>query len=224
MKVEILDLSKSFGKKQVLSGLSLSARGGQKIGILGENGSGKSTLFSVLTGLLKGSGSFMLDGTDLMSDSKKRTKVVGFVPQSPPLIRELSARDNLRLWYSAAQIKNECENGTLKMLGIDEFLSVSVGKMSGGMKKRLAIACAIAHKPKVLLLDEPTSALDIVCKEQIYRYLDGFAASGGIVLMATHDVYELSFCDEVYVLKNGKLMPFTDEKTLEKLMGALQDA
>ncbi len=223
MDIAIQDVAKNFGKKRVLDRLSFNASSGQCIGILGENGSGKSTLFHVLTGLQKGSGRFLLDGTDLMKDSKKRHAKVGFVPQSPPLLSELTARDNLRLWYSDESMKASLTHGNLRMLGVDTFLRVPVRKMSGGMKKRLAIGCAIAHEPAVLLLDEPTSALDLVCKEAIYAYLQAFRERGGIVVLATHDVVELRMCDVVYVLKDGCLRPYTGVRELHDLIGCLKD-
>ncbi len=223
MNIEIKNVTKKFGKKTVLNDLSFTARSGQCIGILGENGSGKSTLFGVLTGLIGGSGSFLCDGTDLMTNKKKRDETVGFVPQSPPLLNELSARDNLSLWYSRADIKRGLSDGELKMLGIDEYINVTVSKMSGGMKKRLAIGCCIANSPSVLLLDEPTSALDLICKEKIYNYLLSFKENGGTVIIATHDVYELRLCDEIYILKNGALSLYSGEKNTDDLIKRLKN-
>lgn len=205
MNIEIKNISKSFGKKNVLNNLSFGADYGQCIGILGKNGSGKSTLFAIITGLIKGDGEFIYNGNNLMKQNSLRSKKVGFVPQSPPLIPELTAKDNLLLWYSKKELDIQLQNGPLKMLGIDEFIKMPVKKMSGGMKKRLAIGCCIAQNPEILLLDEPTSALDLVCKEKIYSYLDEYRKNGGIVIIATHDIYELQLCDTVYILKNGKL-------------------
>ncbi len=221
MKITIRGITKRFGKKSVLRGLSFAAVSGQCIGILGENGSGKSTLFGVLTGLQRGDGEFMCDGVDLLKDDKLRHDKVGFVPQSPPLLSELTARDNLRLWYKKAAMQTALTDGCLKMLGVDAFLRLPVKKMSGGMKKRLAIGCAIAHEPSVLLLDEPTAALDLVCKEAIYAYLRDFCARGGIAVLATHDVYELAQCDAVYVLKDGVLTPYDGARDLDGFIGCL---
>lgn len=220
--MEVRHISKSFSKRSVLSDLSFSASSGQCIGILGENGSGKSTLFSVLIGLQKGKGAFLYDGKDLMKDSQYRRTRVGFVPQSPPLFSELTAKDNLRLWYSPRAMEAELRGGCLKMLGVDEFLRVPVHQMSGGMKKRLSIGCAIAHRPSVLLLDEPTAALDLLCKQHIYRYLQEYCASGGIAVLATHDVAELQLCDEIYVLKGGTLHRYEGERTAQGFMESLQ--
>ncbi|MBQ3592755.1 MAG: ABC transporter ATP-binding protein [Clostridia bacterium] len=223
MNISVSGINKSFGRKTVLKDLSFSATGGQCIGILGENGSGKSTLFSVLNGLQRGEGAFMCDGTDLLINSEMRSEKVGFVPQSPPLLHELTARDNLRLWYTKKEMEASLSHGALAMLGISEFLTVPVCKMSGGMNKRLSIGCAIAHNPQILLLDEPCSALDIVCKEKIYAYLRDFTAGGGIVVIATHDVYELSLCDDIYILKNGSLGLYEGDRRLECLVKCLKN-
>lgn len=89
------------------------------------------------------------------------------------------------------------------------------------MKKRLAIGCAVAHKPKILLLDEPSAALDLICKARISNYLLDFKANGGIILLATHDIQELPLCDELYILKNGVLNPYTFDGNINKLAGSL---
>ena len=212
MNIEIKNIGKSFGAKTVLENISFSCKGGECIGILGENGSGKSTLFGVLTGLHRGKGSFIVDGADLIKDSKLRSKTVGFVPQSPPLLNELNGLDNLRLWYGSKELKKELDGGVLNMLGIPDFAKTTVSKMSGGMKKRLSIGCSVAHKPKILLLDEPTAALDLVCKENITRYLDSFVKGGGTAVIATHDVAELGLCDRLYILKNGTLAEYTGKR------------
>ena len=104
----------------------------------------------------------------------------------------------------------ELEDGVFKLLGIDEFLKVPVSKMSGGMKKRLSIGCSIAHDPPILLLDEAMAALDISCKQKIFDYVGTHKRRGGIVMLVTHDVMELSLCDEWYILKYGAVQPFTD--------------
>ena len=220
--IEVKHITKSFSRTCILKDLSFSAEAGQCIGILGENGSGKSTLFSVLIGLQKGEGAFLCDGKDLMKDTKNRRAKVGFVPQSPPLLSELSARDNLRLWYTPAVMEQELETGCLKMLGIDEYIRVPVRHMSGGMKKRLAIGCAIAHKPSVLLLDEPTAALDLLCKQKIYDYLQDFRRAGGLVVLATHDVFELQLCDVIYLLKDGRLHRYEGDRTPNDLIESLR--
>lgn len=216
MKTEIKDIKKSFGKKKVLEGVSLTAESGKCIGILGGNGSGKSTLFSILAGVLSpDGGSFTVDGHDMLRDPDG--SVLGYVPQTPPLLEELSARDNLLLWYTKGEMEKSLQDGVLKMLGIDAFLKTTVRKMSGGMKKRLAIGCAMARDPKVILLDEPSAALDLVAKAEIARYLSDFKKNGGTVLLATHDANELEICDELYILSDGKLVQYSYDGNIEEL-------
>ena len=220
MRIE--NIQKSFQRKQVLKNITLEAQKGSCVGILGSNGSGKSTLLSILAGVLKADGgSFEADGKDLLKDNKLRTQMVGFVPQGNPLYEELTARDNLLLWYSKDALKQELKTGVLAMLGIPEFIKMPVSKMSGGMKKRLAIGCCVAHSPEILLLDEPTAALDLVCKERIYNYINDFKKQGKIVLLTTHDERELELCDRLYLLKNGSIAPYEYDGNIHHLVGAL---
>ena len=222
MKIEIVNIEKRYRKKQVLRDISFTAEGGNCIGILGANGSGKSTLLSILAGVLKrDSGAFLFDGEDLFKNPARRTQLVGYVPQGTPLIEELTAKDNLSLWYDAKTMEKELKSGVLKMLGIDKFLKVTVNKMSGGMKKRLSIGCAMAKRPPIMLLDEPTAALDLVCKESISEYLQIYKKSGGLLLLTTHDVTELALCDHCYIIKEGKLVPFVFDGDIKKLVECL---
>lgn len=201
-------VSKKYGKKQVLTDISFSAEQGECVAIAGANGCGKSTLLSILAGTLRpDSGSFTAFGKDLFHNPKERERLIGYVPQENPLIPELTAKDNLKLWYcdSRYDLSEELEKGVLRMLGIPDFLNVRVSAMSGGMKKRLSIGCAIANDPPVLILDEPSAALDLVCKDDIRRYLTEFKKRNGIILITTHDEDELAICDHVLVMKEGIL-------------------
>lgn len=204
MKIEIKNISKSYGKKRILEKVSFEANAGECIGILGGNGCGKSTLLSILAGVRKADGGeFFCDGGDLFKNRKKRMEIIGYVPQGTPLLEELTALDNLRLWYDSEKLERELNEGALKMLGIDQFLKTTVKKMSGGMKKRLSIGCCVSNSPSVLLLDEPTASLDLICKEQIREYLLLQKEKGGIVLLTTHDERELMICDKLFIIKDG---------------------
>ncbi|MBQ4528254.1 MAG: ABC transporter ATP-binding protein [Clostridia bacterium] len=220
--MEVKDISKSYGKKEVLQNISFSAGKGECIGLLGGNGSGKSTFLSILAGVQRaGGGEFIHNGVNLLKNSAQRSAVVGYVPQSTPLLEELTAKDNLRLWYDPEDMQHQLKNGVLAMLGIDEFLKVPVRKMSGGMKKRLSIGCAVAHRPEILLLDEPSAALDLLCKERISNYLKEYKSFGGTVILATHDLQELPLCDRMYILKNGVLNPYEYDGDVHRLAGSL---
>ena len=219
MEIKIKGIAKNYGKKQVLKDISFEAVSGKCIGILGANGCGKSTLLSILAGIQPASkGEFLDEGKDLFKYTTERSQLVGYVPQGTPLIEELTAKDNLSLWYDKAEMEKQLKGGVLKMLGIDEFLKTTVSKMSGGMKKRLSIGCAIAKRPPVLILDEPMAALDLACKQSICEYLKSHKTAGGILLLATHDVLELELCDECYIIKDGYIFPFYYDGNLNELV------
>ena len=250
----IKEISKKYGRKQVLSEISLTAEPGSCIGILGLNGCGKSTLLSILGGTNRpGAGSFTWGDHDLFREKALRRQMVGYVPQGTPLFEELSALDNLRLWYSAipenpfekaeasgkygrpaqkdrekdqgknreSTLERDLREGIPALLGVNDFLSVPVKNMSGGMKKRLAISCACAHDPMILLLDEPSAALDLGAKERIGSYLRYQKSRGGTILLATHDEQELPLCDRLYIMKEGRLVPYVWDGNIHRLAGLL---
>lgn len=228
--IEIKHISKSYrhGKRQVLQDISLTANEGECIGILGTNGCGKSTLLSILAGVQKAdSGAFSYHQQPISLTSNRTPKLCGYVPQENPLIEELDAYDNLRLWYcdSTLNMKQELQSGILKMLDIPSFLHVKVHQMSGGMKKRLSIGCAMANDPPVLLLDEPGAALDLLCKAQINQYLTNCKAKGKTILIATHELSEIALCDFLYLLKAGQLTPIEYHGNIQQITDLLkQDA
>lgn len=220
--MKVMDIQKKYQKNHVLRGVSLAVEEGNCVGILGGNGSGKSTLLSILAGIQRADqGSFLWQGENLFRCSRLRQKLVGYVPQGNPLLEELTAWDNLRMWYKKPALERELQEGVLAMLGIPEFLKVPVYKMSGGMKKRLSVGCAVSGEPRLLLLDEPTAALDLVCKERIHSYLREFKAQGGRILLATHDVQELELCDSWYILKEGVLSSYEYDGNVHRLVGRL---
>ena len=219
MNISVENISKKYGKKQILSSVSFEAESGMQVGIVGKNGIGKSTLLSILAGVNKADGGkFLYEGRDLLADKDLRNKVCAYIPQEMPLISELSARDNLRMWYSDKDLKKALSDGLLKTLGIDEFLKVNVRKMSGGMKKRLSIGCAIYADPRVLILDEPTASLDLECKGIINDYLDAFKKRGGIVVLATHDEKEIENCDALYLLKDKEMNKYVYDGSIKNLV------
>lgn len=226
-ELAVTHIKKSYqrGKKLVLQDVSFTADAGQCIGILGENGSGKSTLLSILAGAQKpDTGTLLYRGKTLLPGSQEARQCIGYVPQENPLIEELSAYDNLRLWYCDAplSLERELEEGVLAMLGIPEFLNVRVSRMSGGMKKRLSIGCAIARDPQILLLDEPGAALDLICKERISVYLKSCMAQGKILLLATHEEREIELCDKLYLLKDGVLSDLEYDGNIHHLAGQIR--
>ena len=182
-------------KKTVLTDVTIHASQGEVIGLLGLNGSGKSTLLSAISGLRKPA-----------SGSIKVTGKAGFVTQENALIDELTAMDNLKMWtpLSKQEILKELTETELSILKVSDFINLKVRRMSGGMKKRLAIASVLLSKPDFLLMDEPLAALDIPAKNDIIKFIDSFRAKGGTVFIASHSEELFKHCSKVYLLKNGK--------------------
>jgi len=204
----VKNITKRYGRKQVLAGAGFEAEAGECIALCGLNGSGKSTLLAVLAGTLSAdSGEFIVNGTDILKSPSKKKGLIGYVPQENPLMGELSARDNLRLWYcdSEADLDTELESGILHRLGIDAFADVRVDKLSGGMKKRVSLGCALSYDPAILILDEPGAALDLECRETIKQFVREHKERKGTVIIATHEEPELRMCDRLLVMEGGVL-------------------
>ena len=203
-RIQAVNITSVYGKKRVLCGVNLSAEAGQCVGIVGTNGCGKSTLLNILSGLRKAdSGEIYFDGNKAQG-RQPFIQYVGYVPQENNLIPELSVMDNLRLWYSdTGALRQSIEQGFLNMLGIGSMCRMNAGKLSGGMKKRVSIGCALAGNPPVLILDEPDAALDLPGKAEIRRYLGMYKQMGGTILIATHDEADLALCDRIYALNQG---------------------
>ena len=211
--LEVRDISKHYKKKQILNGVSFNAEPGQCVAIAGGNGCGKTTLLSILAGVNRpDSGSVCFDGAEAVGNRKVFEKHAAYVPQENPLIPELTARDNYRLWFRGdkAELERDLEEGVGRLLGLTEFLGTPAGKLSGGQKKRLSIASAISNKASVLILDEPGAALDLEAKEEILTYIKGYLKKGGTVILTSHETQELSICTQLYVMKKGLLMPVTE--------------
>ncbi len=223
MAVALRDIQKSYGNKAVLRGVSLSAERGEAVALLGANGSGKSTLLRVLAGVLKpNGGEFLFDGVDLLRSRDALERTVGYVPQGTPLIDELSALDNLRLWYDRDALRASLDGGMLRELGVHEFLKTPASRLSGGMRKSLSIGCAIARDPQLLLLDEPTAALDLAARERLLDYFAAHCARGGMLLLATHDLRELEFCRRGYLLAEGVAAPYDYDGDARRLALAME--
>ena len=222
---ELINIKKSYGKKEVLRGVSLPLAKGQAIVLAGPNGSGKSTLLRLLAGVIpSGGGQFYWQAADLLKDRAQSRRAVAYVPQGTPLIDELTAWDNLRLWYDKAAMEQSLETGMLRQLGVGDFLKTPAGKLSGGMRKRLSIGCAMSGQPEILLLDEPTAALDLPCKQALLDAFALFRQQGGLILMATHDLLELGSCDRVYLLSKGVLSPYDFDGDSRRLAQVLETA
>lgn len=186
--IQIEHISKSYGKKEVLHDISFSIPNGQAIGILGINGSGKSTLLSCIV-------------QRYADDSSVK---LGYVPQENPLYDELKPVDNIRMWtkYKKADITSLLSNPPLSGLGIQNYLDTPVKNMSGGMKKRVSLACALINNPQLLLMDEPFAALDLPAKQDIMQFMKYYLSLGNSIVIASHEEEVFRFCNQVYLLRD----------------------
>ena len=200
--MKLSDISKSYGRRRIISSLSLRIKKGSCVGILGANGCGKSTLLSILAGCLKPDSGIITKADHLLS---------GYVPQENPLFSTLTVQDNLRYFYadSPYSLKDELAGGIPHLFGLDACLKTRVKHLSGGMKRRLSIACALSQHPAVLILDEPGASLDFVCKQDILQYLRSYLKEGGTVILASHEQEEIALCDDLFLMENGALSPLS---------------
>ena len=211
----------SYGRQKILENVDIDLSPGECVGIVGANGCGKTTLLSILAGSRKGKkGSILVDGKPFFKDHP-----VAYVPQENPLVEELSVRDNLLLWYRGDRKKMEKDlvDGPAAILGIPPMLKKTAGQLSGGMKKRLSIACSLALGSRYLIMDEPGAALDLECKEMIRRYLKDYVRKGGAVLLTSHEMEELAVCSKLYVLSQRNLKEVPLGLTAEELIKTFRD-
>lgn len=201
--IKVTDICKSYGKRKILDHVSFQAGCGEQIAIIGNNGCGKSTLMQILAGVSKpDSGQVAYFGHDAIRDRKLFTKYCGYVPQENPLMEELSVQDNISLWTGKS---GKPEDKLIRMFELDSILKMPVEKLSGGMKRRVSIACAIAKWPPVILMDEPTSSLDIFYRGSIHKWMEEFRRMNGILVIATHDEEEMRTSSSCLMMKGGQL-------------------
>lgn len=206
--IEIDNINFSYKRNPILKNLSLQIDQGECIGIVGANGCGKSTLLSILAGSRRAaSASMIYDGKDIAGNAKVLSRLVGYVPQENPLLPELSAYDNLFLWFRGNKkaFAQALQQESMEMLMLTDFLHKPAKSLSGGMKKRVSLGIALLNDPRLLILDEPSVALDLPCKQDMHHYLSKCLSSGKTVLITTHEEAELDLCTTLYILKNGSL-------------------
>ncbi|MGN0483209.1 MAG: heme ABC exporter ATP-binding protein CcmA [Lachnospiraceae bacterium] len=201
--LEVTQIKKTYGKKEILKDITFAANCGERIAIIGKNGCGKSTLLQILTGIIKAdSGEIRFFGKNPNQKRSYFHKFCGYVPQENPLMEELTVKDNLYLWGAD---RSDYYEKLLETFELQNILKMPVHQLSGGMKRRLSIACALAEWPPILFLDEPTTALDLHYKESIAQWMQTYQDMNGILVLTTHDIQEISACDRCLYMKDGVL-------------------
>ncbi len=209
--IQATELHKSFGQLHAVQGVSLEIRRGETFGLLGANGAGKSTTINLLAGLLPpDSGQVVIDGS---SDPTRREvrRQIGIAPQSLALYEELSAEENVRFLgklygLSGSKLKERIEYA-LTLSGLADRRKDPVAQFSGGMRRRLNLAAALVHEPKVLFLDEPTVGVDPQSRNRLFDNIRELASQGMTILYTTHYMEEAErLCDRVAIVDHGKIV------------------
>lgn len=210
MEAIVIDnLSKSYGKVKALDNVSFSVRNGELFGLIGPDGAGKTTLFRLLTTLLTpDSGSAKVAGWDVVDDYLAIRSCVGYMPGTFSLYQDLTVEENLNFFAAlfGASVRDSYELVEPIYKQIKPFKNRRAGKLSGGMKQKLALSCALIHRPKVLFLDEPTTGVDAVSRSEFWSMLADLKQRGITILASTPYMDEASLCDRIALCNEGRLL------------------
>ena len=208
--VEIRDLVKQFGAFRAVDGVSFDVEEGEIFGFLGANGAGKSTTIRMLCGLLRPtSGVARVLGIDVEGDPEGVKRRIGYMSQRFSLYEDLSVRQNLRFFGGVYGLRGpalaERERWAVEMSGLAGKEDLLTGSLAGGWKQRLALACAVLHRPRMVFLDEPTSGVDPLSRRRFWRLIDAMSAEGVTVFVTTHYLEEAEHCHRLALIHAGRI-------------------
>lgn len=217
-------LTKRFGHFTAVDGVSMTVPKGIVFGLLGPNGAGKTTLIRMLTGVLApdgGTGEVM--GLDIVRQAAQIRQQIGYVSQRFSLYNDLTAEENLNFYGGVYGLERatlaQRREELLTWIGLSDRRKELAAHLSGGWRQRLAFACAMVHKPPLLLLDEPTSGMDPISRRRFWKLLYDLAAGGTTVLVTTHYMDEAEHCDLLGLVLGGKLIAFDRPSALKEARG-----
>ena len=222
ISIQVSGLARHFGSKTALSDISFEVAKGELFGFIGPDGAGKTTLFRILTSLLlPDAGSATVEGLDVVKDYKKLREILGYMPGRFSLYQDLSVEENLRFFAGIFNTTPEDNYDLVKDIysQIEPFRKRKAGKLSGGMKQKLALSCALIHKPEVLVLDEPTTGVDAVSRIEFWEMLARLRSSGITIVVSTPYMDEASRCDRVALIQNGGIMSIDTPASIRKNFG-----
>jgi len=222
--IEVRALRKSFGAVCAVRDLSFEVHGGEIFGLVGPDGAGKTTTLRMLAGVLSPeSGSISVAGCDAVRDPESAKHHLSYMPQRFGLYEDLTVDENIRFYADLFGVESrERQQQAARLLGaagMSEFRSRLAGKLSGGMKQKLGLVCALIHTPKVLLLDEPTTGVDPVSRREFWRILYELAMKGVAILTSTAYLDEAERCHRVALLHEGRLLFCDEPETLKRNFG-----
>ncbi|MBS5950850.1 MAG: ABC transporter ATP-binding protein [Clostridium sp.] len=220
--IEIKNVTKRFNDKLVLDNVSYEVEKGEIFGFIGPNGAGKSTLINIMTSLLEpDSGTVKICGYDILKESIKAKECIGYVPQDISLLEELTAYDNLEFFGAFYGLKGkelkERIKEALEVTGLSDKKKEKVKKFSGGMKRRLNIAAAIMHHPKVLIMDEPTVGVDPQSRNHIFNFTKNICKEWGTtVIYTSHYMEEVEeLCKRVFIVDLGREIAYGSKEEIK---------
>ncbi|HIP47382.1 MAG TPA: ABC transporter ATP-binding protein [Lutibacter sp.] len=209
MSITVKNISKSYGKVQALQDVSFEVKEGEIFGLIGPDGAGKTTLFRILTTLLLAdTGEATVDNKDVVKDYLEIRNHVGYMPGRFSLYQDLSVEENLDFFATIFGTTIEANYELIKdiYVQIEPFKKRRAGDLSGGMKQKLALSCALIHKPKVLFLDEPTTGVDPVSRKEFWEMLKRLQQKGITILVSTPYMDEAALCDRIALMQDGKIL------------------
>jgi ABC-2 type transport system ATP-binding protein len=220
--VEIVHLTKRFGSFVAVDDVSLSVAEGEIFGFLGANGAGKSTTIRMLCGLLRPSaGSGHVLGVDVARHPDEVKRRIGYMSQRFSLYEDLTVIENLRFFGGVYGLSGaaarERQVWALKMAGLEGKQQRLTRELPGGWKQRLALACAVLHRPRVVFLDEPTSGVDPISRRRFWRLIDDMSAEGVTVFVTTHYLDEAEYCHRLALLHGGRLVALGRVRELKEV-------
>lgn len=215
--IEIRNLTKRYAKLTALSGISLSVPEGSLFGLIGPDGAGKTSLFQILsTLLLPDSGRAVVDGLDVVNDFRRLRTRIGYMPERFSLYPDLTVEENLNFFASlfGVSLKDNYSLVAPIFAQLEKFPHRLAGALSGGMKQKLALACALIHRPRLLLLDEPTTGVDAVSRSEFWEMLKSLKAKGITILVSTSYMDEASLCGQIALINRGRILGIDTPRNL----------
>lgn len=220
--IEINGISKNYGDLKALDNISVRVQKGEMFGLIGPDGSGKSTLYRILATLMKpDSGNARILGLDTVSDYRRLRTMIGYMPEKFSLYPDLTVSENLRFFASlfGVSVRDNFDIIAPIFSQLSKFPDRKAGALSGGMKQKLALSCALIHRPEILLLDEPTTGVDAVSRSEFWDMLATLREKGITILVSTSYMDEATRCERIAMIDKGHILETNTPEALVASIG-----